>query len=39
MTVEQNIAFGLKQDKLPKAEITAGCRRCWPGAYAGVRQT
>ena len=23
MTVEQNIAFGLKQDKLPKAEITA----------------
>jgi putrescine transport system ATP-binding protein len=23
MTVEQNIAFGLKQDKLPKAEITS----------------
>ena len=23
MTVEQNIAFGLKQDRLPKAEITA----------------
>ncbi|RAX29569.1 UNVERIFIED_CONTAM: polyamine ABC transporter ATP-binding protein, partial [Escherichia coli] len=23
MTVEQNIAFGLKQDKLPKAEINA----------------
>ncbi|MGL4474796.1 MAG: polyamine ABC transporter ATP-binding protein [Shewanella sp.] len=23
MTVEQNIAFGLKQDKLPKAQITA----------------
>ncbi|HAB73986.1 MAG TPA: polyamine ABC transporter ATP-binding protein, partial [Pantoea sp.] len=23
MTVEQNIAFGLKQDKLPKGEITA----------------
>jgi len=23
MTVEQNVAFGLKQDKLPKAEITA----------------
>lgn len=23
MTVEQNIAFGLKQDKLSKAEITA----------------
>lgn len=23
MTVEQNIAFGLKQDKLPKAEIAS----------------
>ena len=29
MTVEQNIAFGLKQDKLPKAEINARVRRCW----------
>ena len=32
MTVEQNIAFGLKQDKLPKAEIVSRVN-------AGVRQT
>ena len=37
MTVEQNIAFGLKQDKLPKAEITARVAEMLePGAYAGV---
>ncbi|MGQ7790437.1 ATP-binding cassette domain-containing protein [Shigella flexneri] len=28
MTVEQNIAFGLKQDKLPKAEISSRSIRC-----------
>ncbi len=28
MTVEQNIAFGLKQDKLPKGKLSAGSMRC-----------
>ena len=28
MTVEQNIAFGLKQDGLPKAEIEERSRKC-----------
>lgn len=40
MTVEQNIAFGLKQDKLPKAEIASRVNEMLGfGAYAGVRQT
>ena len=39
MTVEQTIAFGLQQDKLPKAEIATRQRDAWAGAYAGVRQT
>lgn len=40
MTVEQNIAFGLKQDKLPKAEIASRVNEMLgEGAYAGVRQT
>ncbi len=37
---EQNIAFGLKRDKLPKAEIASRVNGgCLAGAYAGVRQT
>ncbi len=39
MTVEQNIAFGLKQDRLPKAEITARVQEMLAGTYAGVCQT
>ena len=37
MTVAQNIAFGLKQDKLPKAEIEAGCPDAQTGAYGALR--
>ncbi|SPW39932.1 ABC-type spermidine/putrescine transport systems, ATPase components [Escherichia coli] len=40
MTVEQNIAFGLKQDKLPKAEIASRVNEMLGLVHMqGVRQT
>jgi putrescine transport system ATP-binding protein len=40
MTVAQNIAFGLKQDKMPRGEIDRPRGgNAQAGPYAGVRQT
>ena len=40
MSVEQNIAFGLKQDKMPKGEIDARVEEMFaPGANDQIRQT
>lgn len=39
MTVEQNIAFGLKQDKLPKEDCRARRRDVASGAYDSVCET
>ncbi len=39
MTVEQNIAFGLKQTNCRKRKLPAGSMRCSAWCIAGVRQT
>ncbi len=39
MTVEQNIAFGLKQENYRKRKLPAGSMRCSAWCISGVRQT
>jgi ABC-type Fe3+/spermidine/putrescine transport system ATPase subunit len=38
MTVAQNIAFGLKQDRLPAAKSTPAWKKCCAGAHDPIRQ-